>query len=101
MNNINHAAKIIHHMTGDLQRAHDVADELASAGLLAPDLPEPASSGWVVETPLVGKVTLGVGAKVALLPQGTKFQETHITPTAARELAYALLAAANYSEGNE
>jgi len=25
MSNTNHAAKIIHHMTGDLQRAHDDA----------------------------------------------------------------------------
>ena len=39
MSDINHAAKIIHHMTGDIQRAHDVAHELNEAGLIAPDLP--------------------------------------------------------------
>lgn len=108
MSTLDKAARVIDQWTQEgyeLNHAvgspHAIAERLADAGLLAPALPEPASSGWVVETPLVGKVALGVGAKVALLPQGTKFQETHITPTAARELAYALLAAANYSEGNE
>ena len=39
MNNIKHAAKIIHHMTGDLERAYYVARELNEAGLIVTDLP--------------------------------------------------------------
>ena len=75
-----------------------IAQDLADENLLMPDLPEPTDSGWVVETPLIRKVTLGVGAKVALLPQGLKFHETHITSTEARRLALALLAAAKHAE---
>lgn len=81
--------------------ARDAAQALTDAGLLAPDLQKPASSGWVVGTPLVKKVALGVGGKVALLPQGIEFQETHITPTEARDLALALLAAADHAQKEE
>lgn len=41
MNNKELTTKIVHHMTGDLQRAHYVAEELAGTGLITPDLPEP------------------------------------------------------------
>lgn len=43
MSNRELAAKIVHHMTGDLQRAHYVAEELADAGLIAPDTDHPAA----------------------------------------------------------
>lgn len=97
--NIDRAAEVLYNEgVGSGETRYYLAHRLADAGLLAPDLPEPTSSGWVVNTKLVREVTLGVGAKVALLPHGIEFQETHITPTEARELALALLAAANHAE---
>lgn len=92
------AAKVIDRLRSKGKGSYLTALELDAAGVLADDLPKPASSGWVVETPLVKKVALGVGGKVALLPQGIEFQETHITPTEARDLALALLAAAAHAQ---
>lgn len=107
MNNINHAAKIIHHMTGDLQRAHDVANEIASAGLLAPDLPEPNDStisifvpdgkGWLPAEPDGPVVWTAPGGLI----MAQRIEPGDLTPDEARQVAYALLAAADYSEGNE
>ena len=55
MNNRERAVKIIHHMTGDLRRAHDVVEEIAQTSLLAPDLPEPQEHGgeliWPLDSP--------------------------------------------------
>ena len=64
-----HAAKIIHHMAGDLQRAHDVAAELAAAGLLASD-----SKEW---------------------------PSNNLTPSDVRQIAYSLLADADYQEATK
>lgn len=107
MSNIDKAARIVRDLsevdgeTIGYAHAHNIAHALADAGLLMPELPEPTSSGWEVGTPLVKEVTLGVGAKVALLPQGVEFQETHITPTEARDLALALLTAAQYAGNHD
>ena len=105
MSNTNHAAKIIHHMTGDLQRAHDVADELASADLLAPDLPEPNDSaifvpngkGWLPAEPGGPVVYTTPGGLIMV----QRIEPGDLAPYEARQVAYALLAAADYSEGAE
>lgn len=105
MSNTNHAAKIIHHMTGDLQRARDVAHELTAAGLLAPDLPEPNDPAIFVPN---GKGWLPCGPddpSVWTAPDSViivqRIEPGNLTPNEARQVAYALLAAADYSEGNE
>lgn len=105
MNNINHAAKIIHHMTGDLERAHYVARELAEAGLIAPDLPEPNDSaifvpngkGWLPAEPDGPVVWTAPGGLIMV----QRIEPGDLAPYEARQVAYALLAAADYSEGNE
>ena len=95
MNNIELTTKIVHHMTGDLQRARHVAEELADAGLLAPDLPAPltAANGnpvWRADNTLI----------VARYPDGeigmmiSREQEARYTPQTARTQAALLLAAA-------
>ena len=102
MNNRELTAKIVHHMTGDLQRAHDVSDELADAGLLAPDLPEPndpsifvpGGKGWLPGGPH--------GPSIWTAPDSTvmvqRIEPGDLTPEEAREVAYALLAAVKDSE---
>lgn len=100
-----HTAKIIHHMTGDLQRAHDVANELADAGLLAPDLPEPDECppdihkpGWRIGL-FDAQCAAAFAGRVWITDSsgwGAPFR-----PEQVRAVAYKLLAAANYSEGNQ
>lgn len=101
MSNIELAAKIIHHMTGDLRRAHDVAEELTDAGLLAPDLPEPRINigGWQEWGHKHGNcVTLHNGMVTVEIPDDIS---RDLTPAEARELAAWLNAAANAAEGNQ
>ena len=101
MSNREKAAKIIHHMTGDLPRAHDVVEELAQTDLLVLDLPEPRIDigEWQEWGHKHGtSVTLENGKITVYIPDDIS---RDITPGEARELAAWLNAAANYSqEGN-
>lgn len=101
MSNKELAAKIVHHMTGDLQRAHDVAEELAAAGLITPDLPKPDEADFVPD----GKGWLPGGPhgpSIWTAPDSTvmvqRIEPGDLTPEEARGIADALYAAANYSE---
>lgn len=104
MSNRVRAAKIIHHMTGDPRRAHDVVNELADAGLLAPDAPEPTIYDGLAEwdTPR-GYVNVENGVIVAAY--GHRATPSVALNTlivddrdAARAIGFALVAAANYKE---
>lgn len=82
--------------------AQNLAIDLHQAGLLAPDLPEPTDpnvfvpggKGWLPGGPH--------GPSVWTAPDSTimvqRIEPGDLTPEEAREVAYALLAAADYSE---
>lgn len=85
--------------------AQNLAHDLHQAGLLAPDLPEPNDpgifalngKGWLPggpDDPSVWTVLYG-----PIMVQ--RVEPGDLTSDEARKLAYALLAAANYSEGNQ
>lgn len=95
----------------------DAVGALAQAGLLAPDLPTMRDESEIIDVP-VRRTLIGQGddcvrydADSALV--GTWYGEVtisfgeyddasaYMSIIQARELAYALLAAANYSEGQE
>lgn len=78
-----------------------IASYLTDAGLIAPDLPEPRIDlgGWQEWGHKHGnRVTLENGMVTVEIPDDIS---RDLTPAEAREVAHALLAAANYSqEGN-
>lgn len=84
---------------------HDAVEALAKAGLITPDMPEPSyvvtecdeqypvwepGSGYSIEKEAPGEVTVSYHGEPA----------EPLTPQEARNLALALLAAAQYAEGN-
>lgn len=75
--------------------AQNLAGDLKQAGLLAPELPERPDDGvWGEEGGIL--IDTAVNGGVVLLPP--KLGVIFIDPQEARQLALALLAAANYSE---
>lgn len=81
--------------------AQNLAGDLADAGRLAPDLPKPdeanfvpGGKGWLPGGPH--------GPSIWTAPDSTvmvqRLEPGDLTPEEAREVAHALLAAANYSE---
>ncbi|HAF72532.1 MAG TPA: hypothetical protein DCL06_06255 [Corynebacterium variabile] len=85
------------------EQGNDMAQELATQGLIAPDLPSPdartASGGhrWLTdELPVIN----AAGGRVGVL-YPTVGMEHGITPGKAREWAYILLAAANHAEDTD
>ena len=90
---------------GDLRiHPNDAVEALAQAGLLAPDLPEandpsifvPDGKGWLLDDENGPVVWTAPGGLVMV----QRIEPGDLTPEEAREVAHALLAAANYSEGN-
>ena len=83
--------------------ANIITKRLADAGLLAPDLPEPNDpnvfvpngKGWLPGGPYGPSVWTAPGGTVMV----QRIEPGDLTPEEAREIAHALLAAANYSEG--
>lgn len=108
MSNKERAAEIILRMTRDLDVAKDSAEELANAGRLAPDLPEPARrsiEGYHTAHPWA-EWDAGHNRVMALKDGFVSIQDVEepelcigMPPDEARELAAWLNAAANYSEG--
>ena len=84
-----------------METAQNCAADLADAGLLAPDLPEPltAANGnpvWRADSTLM--VTRYPDGEIGMMI--TPEQEARYTPQAARTQAALLLAAANHGEGS-
>lgn len=104
MNTIDKAVQVIadHNADDVCSEPECIAQDLAVAGLLAPDLPEPTDpnvfvpngKGWLPGGPH--------GPSVWTAPDSTimvqRIEPGDLTPEEAREVAYALLAAADYSE---
>lgn len=109
MRNAEKAARVIDQWTQEgyelnsaVGNPYAIVERLAGAGLLAPDLPEP--NDHRVFVPRGQKWALGgeFGPSVWTAPN-LQVMVQHIepgklTPNEARQVAYALLAAANYSE---
>lgn len=106
MSNRERAAEIIRQfLNGKEPYSTMLRNRLDNAGLLAPDLPEPNDTGIFVPG---GKGWLPggpYGPSVWTAPGGTvmvqRIEPGDLTPEEAREVAHALLAAANYSEDTE
>ena len=112
MSTLDKAARVIDQWTQEgyeLNHAvgspHAIAERLADAGLLAPDLPEPNDSAIFVPN---GKGWLPAepgGPVVCATPGGLimvqRIEPGDLAPDEARQVAYTLLAAANYSEDTE
>lgn len=112
MSNKERAAEIILRMTRDLGVAKDSAEELANAGRLAPDLPEPARrsiEGYHTAHPWAewdagnNRVMALQEGEPEVVIQNVGDPELCITmhPGEAREAAHALLAAANEAEAGQ
>lgn len=109
MNNRDKAAHIIDQWTQEgyelnsaVGSPHAITERLADAGLLAPDLPEASKANFVPD----GKEWLPGGPhgpSIWTAPDSTvmvqRLEPGDLTPEEAREVAHALLAAANFSEG--
>ena len=82
--------------------AYILAQELAQAGRLAPDLPEPddpsifvpGGKGWLPGGPDGPSVWTAPGSTVMV----QRIEPGDLTPDEAREVAHALLAATNHAE---
>ncbi|EEI77686.1 Uncharacterised protein [Corynebacterium striatum] len=82
-----------------------IADALAEAGLLAPDLPEPNDpgifvpdgKGWIPGGSHGPSVWTAPGSPIMV----QRIEPGDLTSDEARKLAYALLAAADYAEEQE
>lgn len=102
MSNVDEAAQIIAEAVGDTMLTDVAAKALADARLLIPDLPEPEDPGIFVPG---GKGWLPcgpVGPSVWTAPNSLimvqRVEPGDFTPAQARELALALLAAAQWAE---
>lgn len=116
MSNLDKAAELILPYIGDcaecdrigdacldcIREAKDAAKDIAEAGLLTPDLPEandldisaPDEKLWLPCGPTGPSVWARPGGRVRV----RRIEPGDLTPDEARGVAYALLAAANYSE---
>ena len=105
MSSTDKAAKVIDEWTqegGELNSAvgspHAIAERLAKAGLLAPDLPERPDDGvWGEEDGILADTS--IKGDVAILPPYPGV--VVLTPQKTRETAYNLLAAANKADEEE
>lgn len=119
MNNIDTVKGILQHMITPENPTHvqDIANELADAGLLMPDLPAPDLSAddpkhqakhralWGGEVPNVWNKGLPSELTLQTFPDDPDVAmyrdlepEEPFSPSEARQLAYALLSAADYAE---
>lgn len=102
MSNRDRAADVIRaHGTDPCREPECIAQDLADAGLLAPDLPEANEANFVPD----GKEWLPGGPhgpNIWTAPDSTvmvqRIEPGDLTPEEAREVANSLYAAANYSE---
>lgn len=102
MSNREKAAEVIRtHGTDPCREPECIAQDLADAGLITPDLPEPDEANFVPH----GKGWLPGGPhgpSIWTAPDSTvmvqRIEPGDLTPEEAREVAHALLAAADYSE---
>ena len=111
MSNMEKAAQMIRDLsevdgeTLGYAHVHNIAQALADAGLLAPDLPEPDKTGILVQDArwwlLGGPDDPSVWAAPDSPVMVQRIEPGELTPDEAREVAHALLAAADYSEGNQ
>ena len=102
MNNRDRAAEVIRaHGTDPCREPECIAQDLADAGLIAPDLPKPdeadfvpGGKGWLPGGPH--------GPSIWTAPDSTvmvqRLEPGDLTPEEARGIADALYAAANYSQ---
>lgn len=102
MTNIDRAAEVIRaHGTDPCREPQCIAQDLADAGLIAPDLPKPdeadfvpGGKGWLPGGPH--------GPSIWTAPDSTvmvqRLEPGDLTPEEARGIADALYAAANYSQ---
>lgn len=112
MSNIERAADVIDQWTQEgyelnsaVGSPHAIAERLADAGLLTPDLPEPDEAnfvphgkGWLPGGPHGPSVWTAPDSRIMV----QRIEPGDLTPEEAREVANALYAAANYSqEGNQ
>ena len=85
--------------------AERLANALADAGLLAPDLPEandagiivPGGKGWLPQGLTGPSVWTAPGGRVMV----QRVEPGDLTPKEARDFAYTVLAAANYAGGHD
>lgn len=102
MSNIELARKIAQHMTGDPVTARDIAQELADAGLLAPELPEPSrgmfprGAVWYLAGP-IGDIRR-MGDHIVIFGHDHRPFRLVLTESETETIAHALLAAANYGD---
>ena len=106
MTTLDRAADVIrNHGTSPCQEPECIAQDLDYEGLLVPDLPEPNDpnvfapngKGWLPGGPHGPSVWTAPDSTVML----QRIEPGDLTPEEARGIAYALLAAANYSEGKQ
>lgn len=107
MKNIELVTRVAHHITGDLDVAKELVQELNDGGFLTPDLPKPKPNDPNIFVPN-GKGWLPVGPdgpSIWTAPGGTimvqRIEPGDLTPEEARQVAYSLLFAAEYSKGGE
>lgn len=101
MNNRDRAADVINrHGFDPCREPQCIAQDLADAGLLAPDLPEANEAGFWHTDNTMTRVRPGLLVEVGFYGQGV---ETYVklTPAEARELAHMLLAAATHPEDRQ
>ena len=108
MNNIDKAAQIIRDSsevdgeTLGYAHSHNIANDLADAGLIAPDLPKPDAHG---DWELAGGVTVTADDGEITITEPLTDEHTMICwygqPHNARELADALTAAAQHAEADQ
>lgn len=113
MSNKEHAAETIYKTLsgqyGDFRIPTDAAQALADAGLLAPDLPQPDELGVLGKYDMAEWLPLGTGLENPIVWTAfgagcvmiQRIESGQLTPGEAREVAHALLAAANYTEDEQ
>ena len=101
MSNIDRAAGVIRaHGTDPCREPECIAQDLADAGLITQDLPEPSKAGfWHTDNTMTRALTNRL-VEAGFYSQGV---DTYVklTPAEARELAANLTAAANHAEGSQ
>lgn len=110
MSNKKHAAETIYKTLsgqyGDFCIPTDAAQALEEAGLLMPDLPQPDELGISGKYDMAEWLPLGTGLENPIVWTAfgagrvmiQRIEPGQLTPGEAREVAHALLAAANYAE---